>query len=219
MARRLAATYAALRELSSYDASGEVKNAAGDLAGAIDSIAPLPNVGVDPATIFGNIAGQIVGWKQSRDIKAGAQLGLQALEKIRELFAAELEAYRSISEERANKITAVAEDMIRKKMILAHPLLSIVPEALGLEWERGQTRAQDDTTVEALIAVAKIRLERVFALSVSASDSIGDSLGALVGNHRRFNEKKGLSLAQVLAAVEKAQSRLDEIAESRSRDE
>lgn len=214
MARRVASAYSALKELSSYDASGEVKGAASDLADAMTNLPGLPNTKVSPAGIFASIIGEIAGWKQSRDIRNGSELISKALEKITEMFSKEKEAYASITEERGNKVGEVVSHLIENKMVIAWPLLQKVPDSLGLEWS-SQAPVDDPETIKAMVELARVRIYRLTLLSTAASDDTHRSLMLMIENHRNFHAKKGLSLADVQAGLQKAQSYLNEISKLR----
>lgn len=214
MARNLASSYDALKNLASYDASKEVKEAATNLAGAINSIPDLPKSNIVPSGLFGQVAADLVSLKQSRDIRQGSKLLLEIVEKISELFNKETPAYKGISQERKNKINTVIVFLIREKRVAAWRLLK-VPDTLGLSWTQ-ESAPVDETTQKALINVAKVRVERLALLSANAADDIGLTLDRFIENQKRFLQKQPLGLDQILAALKKAQSYLDEITKLRT---
>ncbi len=216
LANRLRSTYSALKELSSYNASGEVKSAAENLSNTILGLPPLKASGVDPSTIFGKLAGDLAAWKQSKDLRKGSVLILQTLERLTVLFDRETEAYKSIPEERANKIENVVDYVIRNKMVLSLPLLQKVVDAVGLKLVGADKPVDKEETILGLVAIARVRAHRVGLLSAGAAVGIHQALEQLVENHREFNASKGLSLDSALAGIEKAQSYLDEINKLRS---
>jgi hypothetical protein len=216
LARRLASTYSALQQLSSYDASAGVKGAADKLAKEIKAIPVLPKSNVDPSDIVGLIAGDIAAWQQSRDIDKGSRLITEVLEKILKLFENETEACKSIAEERGNKVANIIDYLIREKKVVSWPLLQKGTEALGLPWASGQKPLEDEQTIKAMTELARVRVKRLALLSASAADSTAQSLTLLILNHKSFQNKKGLSLDEMLAVVQKAQSYLDEIGKLRA---
>lgn len=205
-----------MKELSSYNASGEVKSAAENLSNTILGLPPLKASGVDPSTIFGKLAGDLAAWKQSKDLRKGSVLILQTLERLTVLFDRETEAYKSIPEERANKIENVVDYVIRNKMVLSLPLLQKVVDAVGLKLVGADKPVDKEETILGLVAIARVRAHRVGLLSAGAAVGIHQALEQLVENHREFNASKGLSLDSALAGIEKAQSYLDEINKLRS---
>lgn len=211
LARRLGSTYAALKELGSYNASEDVKKSADSLAKAIMGLPPLSGSSVDPSGIFGNIASDIVAWKQSRDMKKGGELILRTLTKLTELFDRESDAYKSIAEERGNKIENIIDFSVRHKIVLALPLLQKVPDSLGLKLAGADKPVENEETILGLVAIARVRARRMALMSAGAADNVRQALEQLVRNHKNFRDNYGLSLASVLAGIEKAQSYLDEI--------
>jgi hypothetical protein len=216
LARALASTYGALQQLSSYDASAEMKGAAEKLAQEVKAIPVLPKSTVDPSSLFGSLAGDIAAWRQSGDIRKGSKLLLEADENILKLFKSEKEACDSIPEERGNKIAAVIEHLIKKKMVVSWSLLQKETDALNLPWVSAQEPVEDNVTIEAMIELARVRMKRLAFISASAGDSISQSLESLIENHKSFQDKKGLNLEGMLTLVQKAQSYLDEISKLRT---
>jgi hypothetical protein len=216
LARRLSSTYSALKDLGSYNASEDVKKSADGLGKAIMGLPPLQGSGVDPTGIFGSIAADLVSWKQSRDMRKGGELILRTLERLTDLFNRESDAYKSIAEERGNKIENVIDFLIRRKIVLALPLLQKVPDALGLKLTGADKPVDNEETVLGLVAIARVRARRVALMSAGAADGVQQALQQLVRNHKNFRDNYGLSLATVLSGIEKAQSYLDEISKLRT---
>ncbi|HEY5523226.1 MAG TPA: hypothetical protein VIK21_08550 [Desulfuromonadaceae bacterium] len=211
LARRLISVYNALKQLSSYDASGEVKGAAEKLAQEVQGIPVLHNSNVVPSSIIGSLSSDIAAWQQSKNIKKGSKLILDTLKKLKDLYDREIQAYKSIALERGNKVSNVVEYLLNKKLVLGLPLLQKVSESLGLLWATEKKPIEDEQTIKAIIEVAKVRSQRMAFLSSDAADSIANSLSLLIDNHQEFLKKKGLTLNEMLAAVQKAQSYIDEI--------
>ncbi len=214
LARRLAAAYEALKQLASYDASAQVKAAAGNLGDAMTGLPPLK--GSNPSPILSSVAADLTAWKQSRDIHRATTLLVGPLEKTHQLFDKEIPLYRSIAEERGNKVAVVADFLITNKMVAALPLLQKVPDALGLSFTGGGSAADDPKTIQAIAALARVRLQRMASLSAGAADGTSQSLAHLVASQQEFLAKRRPSLAEVEAGLQKAQSYLDEIAKLRT---
>jgi hypothetical protein len=216
LARSLADTYKALQDLSSYDASGEVKIATETLTKEVQEMPMLPKSNVDPSSILGSVAGDIAAWQQARDIKEGSKLILDLLRKFKQLYDSETEAYKSINLERGNKVSVVVEYLLKKKMVLGIPLLQKVPESLGLPWASSNKPFEDEKSINATIELAKVRIQRMAFLSSDAADGLAKSISLLIENQQNFLKKSGLSLSEMSAALQKTQSYIDEISKLRS---
>jgi hypothetical protein len=146
LAQQLASTYNALQELASYNASGEVKKSVEGLADSINGLGLIPGAEVVPSSIFGMAAEDLTKWKQSKDIRKGSALIVQTIEKLQELFRKEAEAYRSIPEEKSNKIASALEYLITKEKATSLPLVQKVPESLGLKLVEADKPVKDEQT-------------------------------------------------------------------------
>lgn len=215
LARTLAGTYSALKSLSSYDASGEVKGAAAKLAEEVKAIPVLSKSNVNPSDIIGSLAGDIAAWQQSKDIRKGAKLISDTLGKLKQLYDKEIGAYKSIASERGNKVTGVITHLLDNKLLVGVPLPQKALESLGLAWAPQKKWIEDDKTIKAVIEVAKARTQRIAFLSSDAADSVAMSISLLIRNHDDFQNKKGLTPSEILAAIQKAQSYIDEISRLR----
>jgi hypothetical protein len=213
MATDLASLYGALTQLSSYDASGQVSGAADRLSKQLTSIPVLSGSGVNPASLIGSVAGDLADWKQSKDLRKGSRIISETLEKIEKLFQSEAKLYKSIARERGLSVANVIEYMIQNKMVTTTPLLQQVPQSLGLTLT---TIPTDDKTTNGVIQLARVRLLRLALLSASAADTTDQSLLLLIRNHNDFQNKKQLSLSQVLTGLQKVQVYLDEISQLRA---
>ncbi len=216
LANRLASAYDALQQLSSYDASAEVKGAAQKLSQVINAIPVLPKSNVIPSAIMGSMAGDIAAWQQSQDINKASRLMTEVLERILKLFDSEMDAYKSIARERGNKVGIVIEYLIQKKMVVTWPLLEKSTEALGLSWASGKKPLEDEQTIKAMIELLRVRINRLALLSANAADSTSQSMALLIANHKNLQNNKALSLNEMLAPIQKAESYLDEMAKLRT---
>ena len=211
LARTLGNTYGALSRMASYDASGEVKNAASGLSQAVMKLPQMPNSGIDPSNLFGMLTGELAGWVQTRNLRRGSELLLQTVEKIRQLFEKEQEAYRSIIKEIGEYQKGTVKYLIEQKLVAAWPLLKL-PTSIGLNWLNEKLPVDDAKNKIALREIAYFRIDRLTQLTLETSDNLKDALHQLADNHRQFLAGGPLSLDQTLAALQKAQAYLDEIA-------
>jgi hypothetical protein len=100
LARQLASTYQSLKDLSSYDASGEVSSSFDKLGEALAGIPPLKSLSasasatapVDPSQLVSKGAGLVASWKQSRDIEKAVNGVTETLDGLTKLFGHELPA-------------------------------------------------------------------------------------------------------------------------------
>jgi hypothetical protein len=219
LAQRLAATYQALENLAGYDASAEVGAAAASLGDAMSGIPGLPGGIGNPSGLFSAAGGQLAAWKQTRDVRKGAEALQGSIESINALFQKELPAYQSIPEERQNKATVISDYLIRNKLVAAWPLLDKVPDALGLKWTAGRSPVEDEKAVDALVALARVRLIRMAMLSSAAGTDISESLQLLLASQRQFLGNQAVDLAALEASLQKSSSYLDEIAKLRAQPE
>ena len=219
LAQRLAATYQALEDLASYDASAEVGTAAANLGDAMQGIPGLPGGLSNPSGLFSAAATQLVSWKRTRDARKGAETLVGTLESLNTLFQKELPACQSISQERQNKVVIITRYLIQHKMVEAWPLLNKVPRSLGLKWSRDMSPPEDEKTTQALIALAQVRLTRMGMLSSAAGSEISQSLQLLLASHRQFLAKQPVDLATVQAGLQKSSSYLEEIEKLREEPE
>lgn len=217
MARQLEQTYRSLRELSDYDAGGAVKESASALADAIKGLPGLPGSSVIPSAIIGEVGRDIAAWKQSRDIRRGAELLLLTHVKIKELMDKELDAYKSISEERFNKAGTTIETLISKEMVASLPLIKKVPESLGLKLVDEGKPVKDLITQKGLIEVAKVRFYRQYLASASLGDTTLTVLMDLIEAHRSFEKERGRGIGRALASIARAQVYIDQIQQLRNR--
>jgi hypothetical protein len=211
MARALADTYGALSRMASYDASGEVKNAASGLSQAVTKLPQMPKTSIDPSDLFGTLAGDIAAWVQTRELRRGSELLLQTVEKTQQLFGKEQEAYCSIITELAEYQKGTTKYLIDQKLVATWPLLKI-PAPLGLNWVNEKAPVEDTKSKKALEEIAYFRVDHVTQLSLESGDNLKIALTKLADNHRQFLVQGPLTLDQTLAALQKAQTYLDEIA-------
>ena len=219
LAKNLSSTYGALQELSSYDASGEVKKSTESLADSIKGLGVIPGATAVPSKVFGMIAEDITKWKQSKDIRKGSALILQTVEKLHVLFQQESKAYKSISTEKAKISKRAINYLINKEQVTSLPLLQKIPEPLGLKLLEVDKAVKDPQTKKALIEVVSARENRLAQMLSASADSIESSLLRLASNHRLLQNKTGLSLGDVISGFERAKAYIDEVNKSRNGNE
>ncbi len=212
LAHQMTSTYDALKNLSSYDASGEVKQAVQNLVGQLMKTPALRGP-VDPSSLFGSLAGEVAAWQQSRDIRKGIELLLSNLEKFAVLFEREKPAYNSIAKERGDLIVQVYQ-----RVLIARGQLQLWPEVREMVDKLDlPTSVSDPQTAEAYKQLVQVRVRRIWVLSENAADNTGQAISQLVSSHRSFANGKGANLSEIIAFLKKAQSYLDEIAKLRKK--
>jgi hypothetical protein len=220
LARQLAATYQSLRDLSSYDASGEVSNSFDQLGKSLAGIPPLQSLSAssaagppaDPGQLLSKGAGLLASWKQSRDIGKAVESVTETLSGLDTLFGRELPAYQSISAEKVEKTSALAGALIKKKQVIVWPLLEQDIESIGLKLAHPDQPPSDPALTGGLAAVVQARAERLQSLADSAGQSLLDGLNRQLASQRQFQAKQGISVSDIQVAVEQANAYLDEIA-------
>lgn len=216
LAHQIESAYSAMQQLSSYDASAEIGDAAKKLSTEIKALPILPKSKIDPSDIFGSLAGELAAWKQSRDLKRGSELILKTLNATKLLFERETEAYKSIATERGQKMADIVETLITSKLVVSWAILNAAPKTLDLTWANPKKPIEDNRLQKAVIQLAKVRLKRLSMLSASAADDIDDALSKLIKSHNDFEKSNSLSITDALAAIQKVQSYVDQIAKLRA---
>jgi hypothetical protein len=211
MARALSDTYGALSRMASYDASGEVKNAAVSFSQAIMKLPVMPKTSVDPSDLFGTLAGDIAAWVQTQELRRGSGALLLTVEKLRQFFEREQAGYNSIITEFAEYQKGITRYLIDHKLVSTWPLLKI-PPSLGLNWVNEKAPVDDANTRKALEEIAYFRVDNLAQLSLKSGDNLKTALAKLADNHRQFVAGSPLTLDQTLEALQKTQTYLDEIA-------
>mgnify|MGYP007042448990 CR=1 FL=1 len=101
-------------------------------------------------------------------------------------------------------------------MVVTWPLLEEVPRSLGLPWASGERPVEDAETIKAMAELARVRVQRLALLSAGAAEGTHRSLSLLVASHKQFLSGEGISLGDIMAGLQKAQSYLDEMAKLRA---
>ena len=223
LARQLAASYQSLKDLSSYDASGEVSNSFGKLSQALAGIPPLTSLSktasagpaVDPSQLLSKGLSFLASWKQSRDIDQAVRGMTETLEGLDALFLNELPACQSVAEEHVEKTSVLASELIKKNQVIVWPLLEQDLESIGLKLAHPDQPPNDQAVAAALAAVVQARASRLQTLANSAGQSLLDSLNRQLSSQRQFQAKQGISVSDIQAAIEKANAYLDEMAKQR----
>jgi hypothetical protein len=215
MAHGLAQAYDALLRLSSANVSADVEAAGKNLGDELNKLPQLEK-GPLPSTIIGSVAGDLMQLKQSQDIRKEGRRLLNLLTALDKLFVREMEAYKAVEGDRGEQIKALTKDLIKKKHIVAGPLITKVPEALGLSLADPGKAENDEALQDAFIQVANIRVERLARASAGAADSTHQSLLVLLDTHKKLVDHQPVSLASVAAVIQRAQTYLDEVAAFRA---
>lgn len=223
LARQLAATYRSLKDLSSYDASGEVSTSFNELSHALTGIPPLKSLTesatssgpVDPTQLLSKGAGLLASWRQSRDMTQAVKSVTETFGGVDTLFGRELPAYQSISAEHVEKASVLANELITKNQVIVWPLLEQDLESIGLKLAHPDQPPSDQALAGALTAVVQVRVLRLQTLADSAGRSLLDAMTEQLAAQREFQAKQGVSTTDIQDAVENANAFLDEIAKQR----
>jgi len=179
MSRQLAASYQSLKDLSGYDAAGSVTDSFDNLEKAITGFPPLKGLGasgagapVDTERLLSASAGMLASWKQSRDLKQATRVMTETLSAIVKLYADELPACQSISEEHVVKTGVIATELIAKKQVNAWPLLEQQLEDIGLKLVNPDGPPEDNDVNKALAQVVRARSAHLQRLANSAGESL-----------------------------------------------
>lgn len=209
LARRLAAAYGSLARLADADPRPAAEVAATDLAGAIADLGSTGEAAAEPAGLFGSLAADLLAWRQAKDLEDGAALLRRSLSGAIALYDAETGLYDDVIEERRNKAAAVADHLIRNEMVVALPLMESVPGALGLKWSSTSRAVRDPATVEALVAVAAVRLERQALAARRSGAGVRDALVALEAGHEALEAGRPADLEGATRALARARTWLE----------
>lgn len=218
LARRLATAYGALARLAEADPRPAAGTAAAELAGAIADLGEAGDGAPEPAGVFGSLGAELIAWRQARDLEEGAGLLRRSLAGTIALYDAEASLYDDVVEERRTKSMAVAEHLIRNQMVVALPLIESVPGALGLKWSSRSKAVKDPATVEALVAVAAVRLERQALAARRSGAGVRDALVALHAGHEALEAGRPADLEQTARALAKARAWLDALVDLSTED-
>jgi hypothetical protein len=219
LARQLAASYQSLKDLSSYDASGSVSDSFDKLGKAVTgSLPPLKGLGasaagapIDAEKLFSTVAGWLASWKQSKDLQKAVRGMTETLTALDKLFAQELPACQSISEERVLKASVIASELIQKKQVNAWPLLQQDLDGIGLKLAHPDTPPTDDDINKALAQVVRARSVHLQGLADSAGQDLLTALNQQLAAQERFQANQGISVTDIQTAVEKASDLLGQI--------
>jgi hypothetical protein len=174
----------------------------------------LPESAVDPTSLIAPIAGELAAWRQSRDIRRGAQLVQSALERFARLFEREMEAYNSIAQQRANDIVILVDLVISERNVVLPRSMARMVDALDLDL-RSLPREPEPpggfSSVNAFRQVARVRVYRLALASASAAQGISRALLLTVDFHRAFVNGQNPSPAAVRAAWREAQSVVEQL--------
>jgi len=209
LADALAAAYTTLGQLAGSGAPADAASAAATLAKSVESIPKLDDAGVDVSPLVGSLAGDLVRALESRRL-ARANLAMRdVVGKVAEMVEREMPIYEGIVEERGNKVGAVAETLIGDDVLDPQPLLDQVAQWTGLPLVAGAPVSPE--LREALTRLGLARTWQKAHLSALAGRSVETALESLERQHEAIAQRRGLDLAQVSAALDRAGVYLGEI--------
>jgi hypothetical protein len=216
--RRLAvalnSAYRSLENLSSSNVSADTQAAGTSLSKSLQALTVLPNSHVDPSALVGQILGDVAGWAQTHDIVKASKLLAAQLQVVQSLYSAEANLYRSIAQERGNKIRGVGDELVDKGFLGTAALIQEVPEALGLEWTGPNVLPGSD--IAAVKSLLDARIHKFAGSAEGATDAEAQMLAQMVASHKALIERdKHLSLADFNSLVAKANAYLQDIQELR----
>ncbi len=210
MARRLGAAYDSLGALAGSKGGG-APDAANKLGASLQAIPGMPKASLDPAGLFGAVAGKLAGAKQARDVLAGSATMAETLDKIRELLEREKQVYDSIAKERDMEAESIASLLLKNRMASPWPALDKIPQLVGLPWLDQAKLTQDEKVTKAALALIAMRSRRQNLLAENAAAKIAQALESMAAKHREMAGKGQLQLDDVLRAVRNAESDLEEL--------
>jgi hypothetical protein len=204
MASQLGNVYVALKNLSAYDASGEVKEKATNLAATVTKLVPLPGVDISP--LIGEAAGDLAELKQSRDIVKGLKSIQKLVVGVQSIFSSERELYVSFATDRGNKVTSISELFIDKGWLGTSDLIQVVPQVVGVRWTGPKSLPGNEKAVKALL---RTRIVRYTSAAEGAAQAEDSALGGLVQQQAGLlsNDKK-LDVPSILSLISKANAYL-----------
>jgi hypothetical protein len=210
----LNSAYRSLMNLSSSNVSADAQAAGTSLSKSLQELTALPASNVDPSALVGQILGDAAGWAQTHDIVKASKLLATQLLVVQKLYSAEANLYRSIAQERGNKIKSVGDDLVDKGFLGTATLIQEVPAALGLEWTG--PNVLPGTDVAAVKSLLDTRIHRFAGSAEGATDAEGQMLEQMVASHKALIEQdKNFSLADFNNLIAKANAYLQDIQELR----
>ena len=203
--------YTSLKNLSSYDAAGELKKAAASLATSVEGLPMLPASHVDPSALIGDVAGEIAAAKQNHDIVRAAKILQKEIAAIDKLFRSEEPQYQSTIAERGNKVIVVADGLVDLGYLGTAALLEEVPTTLGLEWT-GPKEMPGNTTHEAVKQLMHTRVIRFNNAALAATQAEAQVLAQLRQTQSALIAKEStVNMDDISMWIAKANAYLDDI--------
>ena len=217
MAQRLESTYTALLNLTSYDASREVKGAAEGLGKELGALRPIVGFSV-PTSAVTRLSQEIAEWRKTRELKKGSELLVRVNEGVLELFraeaaapapaatAAELKpgaeppaqpaarAYQGIGREKVITALAVLTRLADKKLLNAMPLPPVVVDTLDVKAYAAARSLDTPEAVNVTLDIARRHAADEVMEINAATAGMRRSLELLVEAHRNFQAKRPLNL-------------------------
>lgn len=218
LARSISSAYKALNDLASYDAPGEMSEAAKGLGEAIGSIAPISDSGILPAQLFAAAGSELAAAQQSRDIKRGTRALSSIVNTTAYLFEKEKPIYDSILKGRAASADKLYSDLLHRNLAATKLLTAKVTKPLGLEWIE-QPKAQGDANANrGILKLAAIQSELLEQDMAAMGLFTLQSLKDLSTSSNTFVTNGTANTAKIQDSLRKAQYYLNEASKIRGKE-
>jgi hypothetical protein len=215
-AKQLAATYTALQNLASYDATAEAERASGALVTELQSLEVLPTEifpqSPSPVSVDGltkTAAGLLLSTKQSRDIRQASRAIETTISEWRNMVAGEAPAYKA----RSDSQLLIAKTLIGQLVLLqqfgGNALFKDTLALFQVQVTPGEVPSLNPAH---LLAAQEVINEQYAILKAAADGSptgIERSLQKLHDEHQKFREQKPLSLGELTAELHRLKEILD----------
>lgn len=212
LAHSISLAYKALNELATYDASADMAEAASALGKAIGSIPILPMSGVSPADLFGAAGAQLGAYRQTRDLKQGANALLQIVCALTNLFNKESGTYLEIERLRFDTAAALIDELARTELAIPKPVIAHVTGLVGFTWTDDGKIACRPGVEQSLKEMAKKRAQLLEEFMTSATDHTLCALSQLSQSSNTFVITGNTSTIELANATRKAQRYLNDAA-------
>jgi hypothetical protein len=140
---------------------------------------------------------------------------LEVLRGVHEMFTRELPAYQKIAEERHDLAEAQGVEYLEQRVVDGRPLLEDVRKEIDLPWAAGQPDLKEGATVEAAVALYRVRVAQRKLRSERAAEGLEASLRGVIAGHEAFAQGSGVSLEDLYEALQRAETCLEEMAKAR----
>lgn len=229
--RSLEASYAALRALAAFDASGHVERGVAALTASVDEYGrALGRPPVDPAGAWslGKAGGALAGADHARRLKAASAAVRGSLERYVALLGKESEVHASLRRALVEARGAAARQLWQLGLGRAGGLLQPHVAGFGLAWDDKQLdpvltllrkepsitalpgRSREDDLRDAVEKVLGYRVERQAALEAEVLEATLAGLEALALAHAAFEARQDPDAARVAERAAALRSLVEE---------